>query len=341
MAAESENAAEMAVCLALDGSSIAVCLEQRYQIFDSDTLKLAFEEERHVCYAEAAPDLSLVGAIVGEAHTAVVIVLAERVQDLIRLEQHEPVSAVHWLKTRLIVMLGSVIKIYARDERAIYTEYLLETAPNPAALLGASPHVAWLAYPFETARLVRVVHLLEFPERATLIEAAKSGVACLALSPNGELLATASADGTLIRVFRTSDGSKLFPDDLRRGAKVATIFSMAFTPDAASLVVVSDHRTIHLFHLTADAAAGGGEAVAVPSSSSSGSLFGFNFLSGRRANLKLELPATLQGRTSIVFSATGDTMYAIADNGGYARFSFADGVLAVVSVTSLLRPVVR
>lgn len=45
--------------------------------------------------------------------------------------------------------------------------------------------------------------------RTKFIQAHSSGLACLALSLNGKLLATASDRGTLVRIYATADGSKL------------------------------------------------------------------------------------------------------------------------------------
>ena len=47
-------------------------------------------------------------------------------------------------------------------------------------------------------------------------------IACIALSPTGSLLATASGKGTLIRVWDTANRIKL--TELRRGADPASIY---------------------------------------------------------------------------------------------------------------------
>lgn len=45
--------------------------------------------------------------------------------------------------------------------------------------------------------------------RTKFVQAHSTALACLALSLDGKLLATASERGTLVRVFNTSDGTKL------------------------------------------------------------------------------------------------------------------------------------
>lgn len=61
-------------------------------------------------------------------------------------------------------------------------------------------------------------------------------------------VATASEKGTVIRVFNVSDGARLH--ELRRGMKrCATIFSLAFSPDALFLIASSNTETVHVFKL--------------------------------------------------------------------------------------------
>lgn len=50
-----------------------------------------------------------------------------------------------------------------------------------------------------------------------MIAAHDSPLAALVFSPSGELIATASEKGTVIRVFNVTDGVKLF--EFRRGVK--------------------------------------------------------------------------------------------------------------------------
>ncbi|XP_051141556.1 autophagy-related protein 18a-like isoform X2 [Andrographis paniculata] len=94
---------------------------------------------------------------------------------------------------------------------------------------------------------VRVEHL--GLNKTQLISAHNSRIACLALSQNGNLLATASTKGTLIRVFDTDNGSLL--QEVRRGADRADIYSLAFSPTSEWLAVSSDKGTIHVFSLKA------------------------------------------------------------------------------------------
>jgi WD40 repeat protein len=62
------------------------------------------------------------------------------------------------------------------------------------------------------------------------------------------VFATASAKGTIIRVFSLSHCEKLY--ELQRGSSPCTIYSMSFNADVTMLAVSGSKGTVHLFHLT-------------------------------------------------------------------------------------------
>lgn len=81
--------------------------------------------------------------------------------------------------------------------------------------------------------------------KITNITAHESSLAVVSLSGDGSKVATASVKGTLIRVFDTQNGSKLF--ELRRGAERVDIYSISFSRQNEWLAVSSDKGTIHVF----------------------------------------------------------------------------------------------
>ena len=86
----------------------------------------------------------------------------------------------------------------------------------------------YLAYPGSaTSGEVYIYDVLNL-RAVQVIEAHSSPIGCLALSPTGDRLATASQKGTVLRVFGMPSGEKLY--ELRRGLQTsAQIFSMSFS----------------------------------------------------------------------------------------------------------------
>jgi WD40 repeat protein len=62
-----------------------------------------------------------------------------------------------------------------------------------------------------------------------------------------KVFATASVQGTFIRVFRLSDCEKLY--ELQRGSSPSTIHSMSFNMQASRMAVSSIKGTVHIFDL--------------------------------------------------------------------------------------------
>ena len=69
----------------------------------------------------------------------------------------------------------------------------------------------------------------------------------MALNRNGELLATASEKGTLVRVWNTTKAKAVCI--FRRGADKAEISDLQFSKNNTFMSVSSDHATIHLFKI--------------------------------------------------------------------------------------------
>ena len=79
------------------------------------------------------------------------------------------------------------------------------------------------------------------------IRAHSSNVACISLNKKGNLLATASDNGTLIRIFNVIDGTRV--KQVRRGTENAIIYSISFDMNSKYIVVTSDRATVHLFSI--------------------------------------------------------------------------------------------
>lgn len=80
------------------------------------------------------------------------------------------------------------------------------------------------------------------------IEAHESPLSAIDFSPNGNLLATASEKGTVIRVFCVKNGQKVH--EFRRGVKrQVKIASLKFSYCANYLCVSSNTETVHVFKI--------------------------------------------------------------------------------------------
>ena len=135
-----------------------------------------------------------------------------------------------------------------RDMKILHT--IRDTPQNPNGLLALSVNAdhSYLAYPGSSGTgQVQVFDAYNLQAK-TEIHAHNSALAALAFNTDGNLLATASEKGTVIRVYNINDGARMF--EFRRGMKRnATIYSISFSMDSDFLAVSSNTETIHVFRL--------------------------------------------------------------------------------------------
>ncbi|KAK4040392.1 WD40-repeat-containing domain protein [Parachaetomium inaequale] len=151
-----------------------------------------------------------------------------------------PVRGAQLSKEHIVVVLQNSVRVY-RFAKPPNLLSAYETANNPWGLCCLSPKR--IAFPGRTTGHVQLVEIAT--GNVSIIPAHTSAVKAIQLSPDGELLATASETGTLIRVFSTSNCARLV--ELRRGIDPATIFSLAFNPSGTMLACTSDKSTLHIF----------------------------------------------------------------------------------------------
>ncbi|XP_021296918.1 autophagy-related protein 18c [Herrania umbratica] len=155
------------------------------------------------------------------------------------------VRAVKLRRDRIVVVLEHKIYVYSFMDLKLLHQ--IETLANPRGLCCLSHHAntSVLACPGLHRGQVRVEHFgLNVMK---LINAHDSHIACLTLTLDGLLLATASTRGTLVRIFNTMDGTRL--QEVRRGVDRADIYSIALSPNVQWLAVSSDKGTVHIFNL--------------------------------------------------------------------------------------------
>ncbi|KAI9929958.1 hypothetical protein ASPWEDRAFT_23686 [Aspergillus wentii DTO 134E9] len=161
---------------------------------------------------------------------------------VITLEFRTSVLGVRLSKSRIVVALLNNIHIFAFSNPPQKLS-VFETSDNPMGLACLGNKL--LAFPGRSPGQVQLVELET--GNVSIIPAHSTPLRAMALSPDGEVLATASEAGTLIRVFSTRNCTKMA--ELRRGVDQAVIFSLAISPSNNLLAVTSDKSTLHVFDI--------------------------------------------------------------------------------------------
>lgn len=82
------------------------------------------------------------------------------------------------------------------------------------------------------------------------IQAHNTNIVALAISSNGNYVASASETGTIIKIWDTRNGNLV--TEFRRGALSAIIHSLAFSPDCSYLACCSGNGSVHIFWFFAE-----------------------------------------------------------------------------------------
>lgn len=160
------------------------------------------------------------------------------------------VLAIRLNRKRLVVVLQE--KTYIYDLNSLSILDTIDTVPNSKGLCAFSPSLdgCFLALPASTTRgSVLVYNVMELHSHCE-IDAHRSPLAAIVFSPNGMYIATASEQGTIIRVHLISEATKSY--SFRRGAYPSTIFSLSFGPSTQFpdvLVATSSSGSVHAFSL--------------------------------------------------------------------------------------------
>lgn len=210
---------------------------------------------------------SLVALVLSPRH--LIIQNTKRASVICELTFPSAVLAVRLNRKRLAVVLEDEIYLYDIANMTLLTN--IATSPNPSAVCALSPSSehCYLAYPLPkprddtqdkrpshapptslyapvTSGDVLIYDSLTL-KAVNVVEAHRSPLSCIALNNEGNLLATASETGTIIRVFSVPRGQKLF--QFRRGTYPSTIYSMSFNMASSLLCVSSTSETVHIFRL--------------------------------------------------------------------------------------------
>ena len=239
-----------------NGGCFAVGTDSGFRIFNSDPFRETFRRDFNgggvgiVEMLFRCNILALVGggALPKYSPNKVMIWDDHQSRCIGELSFRVPVRAVKLRRDKIVVVLEHKIYVYNFSDLKIVAQ--TDTFPNPDGIVSLSPtqDACVKACPGLNRGQVR----LELYDRneTRFISAHDSPLRCISLSFDGQMIATASEKGTLVRVFDCLSGHKLH--EFRRGTDQATIYSLAFSAKKDWLVCTSDKGTVHLYRIPSE-----------------------------------------------------------------------------------------
>lgn len=160
----------------------------------------------------------------------------------------QPVMNVRMKRNKIFCVLRNEIHVFSFPNTSTHL-YSFRTRDNFKGLCEVSTLRDVVVFPGHKCGSVEIVDLERVQPGQSVcpvtISAHQNELACLALNQTGNLMATASRKGTLIRVFNLYN--KQLVVELRRGSDTATLYCISFSHDSAFLCASSDKGTVHIF----------------------------------------------------------------------------------------------
>lgn len=259
MATQSSSHPILCASFNQDNSCFAIGTRDGFKIFDCNTGKLLYEQVIGAFFIVEMLYKSSLLAIVGAGEQPSLsprrLCLFNTVSGtaLRELNFLTSILAVRVSRKRLIVVLQEQSYIY--DANSLEIKRIIDTVPNLKGLsaFSASSENPYLALPASVMKgSVLVYNVIDLQSHCE-IHAHRSPLAALAFSSNGMYIATASEQGTIIRVHLISEATKSY--SFRRGTYPSTIFSLSFGPSADRpdiLLATSSSGSLHIFPLGLD-----------------------------------------------------------------------------------------
>lgn len=231
------------------------------------------------------------------------------------------ISAVRLKCKKIIIASEDKIYIYSMSMELIDNIITME---NRKGLLATALDmgVEILAFPGKEVGQI-VVRNYDVEKGDITITAHQSHIGCIAINFDGTLLATASEKGTLIRLFRTKDGTNL--QELRRGTSPAEISSISFENKNRFLLCTSSNGTVHIFSLK-DEKNGESNSVAKNQTSWGGWFAGMvgiknNYLNSEWSFAQFRINMTIK---NIGAFGTDNTIIVVTMNGKFFKAQFTE-----------------
>ncbi|KAF2843720.1 phosphatidylinositol 3,5-bisphosphate-binding protein [Patellaria atrata CBS 101060] len=246
---ESTGPAALSASFNGNNSCFSVALDTGFHIYRSNTCDRFVVRElgAGIGCAEMVGTSNLLALVGGGKQpkfpqNKVVIWDDKKQREVCKMEFRTPVQGVRLSRSHIVVVLHNSVNLYPLSSSPTKIA-VFETANNPFGLCSLGEKK--FAFPGRTPGQVQLVELST--RNVSIMPAHNTPLRAITISTDGELLATASETGTLIRLYSTANCAKLA--EFRRGVDPATIFSLSISPSSSLLAVTSDKSTLHIFEL--------------------------------------------------------------------------------------------
>ena len=153
-------------------------------------------------------------------------------------------------KTKIFIIGETEISVFCFGHNYLKIDSI-NTCQNKNGIFGISldPKTNIICYPTDIGKITIKNYDIKLKDnyKTDEIKAHQSEIVSLVMNYDGSLLASASKQGTIIRIYQTSDCTLI--QELRRGTKSSDIYSLVFNFNSQYLACSSNKGTIHIFNV--------------------------------------------------------------------------------------------
>lgn len=151
-------------------------------------------------------------------------------------------------RTKIFIISENQINVFAFSNNYLKID-TINTFPNKLGIIGITSGSTYniIAYPSGLGEVTIKNYDIKKGDNfeSSVIKAHQSEIMALTLNNDGSLLASASKQGTIIRIYQVKDGALI--QELRRGSKNSEIYSLMFNFNSKYLACSSSSGTVHVF----------------------------------------------------------------------------------------------
>ena len=151
-------------------------------------------------------------------------------------------------KDKIIVICLN--KIYVFILETFQTLDIIKTGENTNSIIGVNYSLdnTIFAYPSKTRGKIQIKNYNK--SRDILVDAHEKNIAIITLAYNGDIMASATEMGTIIRIFDTDNGSLL--KEVRRGKEKASIKYICFDESNILMAASSNRGTVYIWSVASN-----------------------------------------------------------------------------------------
>ncbi len=239
-----------------NNSCFCIGTDEGYEIYNTDPFKKIVDKKLGklgVCYISMLYRTNVLIIILKNTHEQpnnekkIIIWDDNHNKKIGEIEFNQKLKTILLRKQYIIVSLSNCVYIYKLDTLELFKK--IKTYTNFRGLVSCTYDSQFLISCLSpnSNKTISIYNILEPTQKVIKIDAHKSEITFLKLSHTGNLLATSSEKGTLIRIYHTLTGEKV--KELRRGSEQISIDWINFSHGDEMILCRSKKGTIHLFNI--------------------------------------------------------------------------------------------